>query len=167
MYSQNRLELSLSLGSAFNDLVRNFEAYDYNGIEITLLQSDNLSWNGDKLLVEHAIYATTETISKNSDTHEAQLDEISEKIKNNIGFILEDGNNTLRSEEEKVRNLLIKLDNLLEGRYYQEFLEKWFDSIYSFSKVEAVVEEENISMILKYNQFVQKNKNAESESVNF
>ena len=155
--------LNMETPENVHDLVRSFEAYEYNGIEITLLQSDILSWNSDKLLVEHAIYAEREIIDKNSDTHEVQLNELNEKIKNSISFILEDGNNTLRSEEEKVRNLLIKLDSLLKGGRNQKFLEKWFEIIYSFSKVESVVEEEYISLLVQYNQFVQKNKNAESE----
>lgn len=143
------------------NLVRSFETYEYNEIEKALLQENNSNWNSDKLLVEHPIYAAIEVMSKNSETRESQLDEISEKVKNSIGCILEAGNTTSRSEEEKVRNLLVKLDNFLKVQQYPGFLEKWFDSIYSYSEVESVTEEKNVYILSHYNQFVQKNKSSE------
>lgn len=159
--------LNMETPENIQNLVKSFETYEYNEIEIALLQSDNLSWNSDKLLVEHTIYAAREVISNNSETREVRLDEISKIVENNMGSILEDGNITSRSEEEKVRHLLIKLDSLLKGQHYPGFLEKWFDSIYSYSKIESVNEEKNIYILSNYNQFVRKNKNPKSESVNF
>lgn len=153
--------LNMETPENIHNLVRSFETYEYNEIEIALLQENNFSWNGDKLLIEHPIYAAKEIMRNHSETRESQLDEISEKIKNSIGFILEDGNITSRSEEEKVKNILVKLDNFLKGYQYPRFLEKWFDSIYSYSKVESVTEEKNVYILSHYNQFVQKNKNSE------
>jgi len=155
--------LNMERPENINNLLSSFENYDYNEIELTLLQSENLSWNDDKLLVEHVMYAAREKESTNSETPKAHLDEISEKVKGSIGFILEDGSSIVWSIEEKVQNLLIKIDSLSVGLYYPNFLEKWYDSIYSYSKVESVVEKNNVTTISKYNEFVQKNKNEESE----
>ena len=65
--------------------------------------------------------------------------------------------------EERVRNVLIKIDALLGGIYYSKFLEEWYNSIYSYSKVESVIEEKDITTLRNYNEFVQKSKNTEDK----
>lgn len=155
--------LNMERPENIHNLLSIYENYNYNKIELNLLQPGNVSWNSDKLLVEHLMYAAREKEGTIPQTSEAHFEEISEKFNDSISFILEDGSNIVSSMEEKVQRLLIKIDILSAGRYYPKSLEKWYESIYSYSNVESVVEEYNVTTISRYNEFVQKSKNGESE----
>lgn len=157
--------LNMEKPDNIDKLLNYYTNYEYNDLELALLQNDSYRWNGEKILVEHAMYIAREEAHTSPEKRDNQLDEISSKVRSNIGFILEHGQLEENLMEENVRNLLRKIGTILGGMYYPQFLEKWYKSIYEYSKVESVIEEEGIGLSKEYNQFVQKNKNTEEQSI--
>jgi hypothetical protein len=158
--------LNMKNPDSLDILVKYYTDYEYNDLESALLQHDSYIWNGQKILVEHAMYVAKYEAHANPEKHNSQLDEISKKVRSNIGFILEHNQHDEESMEDKVRNLLYKISIILGGAYYNAFLNEWYKSIYSYSKVESVIEEESIYLLKEYNEFVKKSNNTEDQPIN-
>jgi hypothetical protein len=157
--------LNMKKPDDMDKLVAYYTDYDCNDLERALLLCDSYSWYGGKLQVEHIMYVTKEEARTNPEIRDNQLDEISNKIRSNIGFILQHSQHDQVSMGEKVHNLLCKINSILGGMYYSNFLEEWYKSIYAYSKVESVIEEEGIYILREYNEFVQKSKHAEEQLI--
>lgn len=141
-----------------NNLVRYYTDYEFNDLEIDLLQNDGNSLSGRKMLVEHLIYIMKRENRNPSEEVDTQVDELSGYIKMNLKFILEYNQDSEQSIEKKVRNLLVKIDISLGGGYNPPLLEKWYEAIYEYSKVEFVFEEKDIYLIQLYNDYIKKSK---------
>ncbi|AIY77036.1 TPA: ATP-binding protein [Bacillus tropicus] len=141
-----------------NNLVRYYTDYEFNDLEIDLLQNDGNSLKGRKMLVEHLIYIMKRENRNPSEEVDTQVDELSGYIKMNLKFILEYNQDSEQSIEKKVRDLLVKIDVSLGGGYNPPLLEKWYEAIYEYSKVESVFEEKDIYLIQLYNDYIKKSK---------
>lgn len=153
--------LNIKKPDSMDKLVKYYTDYEYNDLELALLQHDSYSWSGQKILVEHVIYVARDEANTHPEEHNNQLDEMSNKVRNNISFILDHSQHDEESMEEKVSNLLRKISTIIGGVYYSGFLKEWYKSIYEYSKVESVIEEKGIHLLKEYNEFVEKSNNTE------
>ncbi|PFM00537.1 hypothetical protein COJ37_13365 [Bacillus cereus] len=145
-----------------SDLVRSYADYKYNDLEIALLKSDSNNWDGGEFLDEHVGYVIKCEMHNRENDSNNQIDALSGYIRTNLKSILEDNQDSEQEIEKKVRDLLVRIDTVLGGRYNPPLLEKWWASIYEYSKVESTLEE-NINIIELYNNFVQQKKRTEEE----
>ncbi|MEC5425117.1 P-loop NTPase fold protein [Virgibacillus sp. C22-A2] len=147
-------------------MLKYYTDYEYNDLELTLLQTDSYSWNDDRLLLEHAMYVARKEANTSPEKHDEQLNEVTQKIRSNIGFFIEHGQRNEDSMEKKVCGLLRKIATISGGMFYSVVRDEWFKSIYAYSKVESVIEEEGIYILRAYNEFVQQSKNTEEQPIN-
>ncbi|MEW5207356.1 P-loop NTPase fold protein [Bacillus thuringiensis] len=138
--------------------VRCFIDYEYNDLEMDLLRHDDNSLSGRKMLVEHIVYIMKRERRIPSEGVDTQIDELSSYIKVNLKYMLEYNQDSEQLMEEKVRNFLVKLHVSLVGGYKNSDLEKLYEEIYEYSKVESVLVEKNRYTIQLYNEYVQKHK---------
>lgn len=63
------------------------------------------------------------------------LDNLNTYIKDNIKFIIDYNHNPGQSIEEKVRNLLVRMNSYFRGAYNPSALEKWWAVIYEYPRL--------------------------------
>ncbi|HFJ9318634.1 TPA: P-loop NTPase fold protein [Bacillus tropicus] len=144
------------------NLVRFYEDYKYNDLEVALLKPDSNNWYQGEFLDEHIGYVIKCEMHNRENESNNQMDALSGYIRTNLKSILKYNQDSDQEIEKEVRDLLIKIDTVLGGRYNPPLLEKWWASIYEYSKVESILEE-NINIVELYNNFVQKKKLTEEE----
>ncbi|MBG9749361.1 hypothetical protein ABD81_29860 [Bacillus thuringiensis] len=153
--------LNMNKPDNLDNLVRYYTDYEYNDLEIALLQPSDSNWNEGTVLVEHLVYIIKHELRTSTEERDNQMEAISGYIKTNLQSILEYNQDPEQSIEKKVRDLLVKLEGSLGGFYNPSVLNKWWAAIYEYSKVESIIKEKGIYTIDLYNEFVQKNKPVE------
>ncbi|WP_318582082.1 P-loop NTPase fold protein [Bacillus paranthracis] len=161
--------LNIKKPDNINNLMRYYMKYEYNDLETALLKpdlhSDDRNFGEGKVLLEHLMYSIKTESWNHQEERTNYLDNLNTYIKDNIKFIIDYNHNPGQSIEEKVRNLLVRMNSYFRGAYNPSALEKWWAVIYEYSKVESIPEEENIFIIELYNQFVLNNNTREEELV--
>lgn len=145
-----------------DNLVRFYADYKFNDLEAALLKSDSDNWHGRKFLDEHVAYIIKGEMHNGENDSNNQMDALSDYIVTNLKSVLEFNQDSAQEIEKEVRDLLVKIDTILGGRYDPSILGKWWLSIYKYSEVEYIPEE-NIHMVELYNNFVKKRKLMEEE----
>ncbi|MGA4501091.1 P-loop NTPase fold protein [Bacillus bombysepticus] len=149
--------LNMNKTTNSNELVRFYEDYKYNDLEVALLKPYGNNWGEGEFLYEHVGYVIRCEMYNRENKTNNQMDALSAYMRANLKSVLEYNQGSEQEIEKKVRDLLVNIDTVIGGSYNPELLKKWWAAIYEYSKVESTLVE-NINMVELYNDFVQQKK---------
>ncbi|MEI2466628.1 hypothetical protein V8V74_20555 [Niallia taxi] len=149
--------LNMKKPDNIDEFITNYTNYNYNDLELALLYPESYSWNGEKLLLEHAVSLMMRRETNTGlPPHEDELVELNRIFKNTVEFIINDEFYVADSMEERASNLLKKTGELLSGfGYNSKYIDQWYNSIYSYTGVESVGNPNRSNIIANYNYFVE------------
>lgn len=144
--------LNLQRPNNIRELIKYFKDYSYNNLETKLINYEDAKFEKEYILIEHILYVVKLESRDIYGERSATLVEMSSQIQKSVELIFSDN---INQNIIIVKKLLTKLDESSGGMYNSTALNKWYEAIFKYSKVENIEEnqKESITTIRDYNKY--------------